>query len=58
MPEHTAHEFTRLLSTSDSGKALFGCTHKRCSETEVRGRNEPSPYAQKRAAAKAAAARR
>ena len=58
MPDHSVHQFTRELSHDDRGKAVFGCTHTRCSETEVRGRNEPSPYAQKRAAAKAPAARR
>lgn len=64
MPVHEAHEFSRLLSTSDTGMALFGCAFRAggtvvgCGETEVRGRDEPSPYAIKRAAAKRASAAR
>lgn len=50
MPQpHTAHEFTRLISTSDTGMAIYGCAFRRCSETEVRRQGEPSPFATKRA---------
>ena len=64
MPAHESHDFSRLLSTSDDGRALFGCAFRAngtvigCAETEVRGVNQPSPHAIKRAAAKVAAAKR
>lgn len=55
--EHTVHHFTRLVSTSDTGRALFGCTHPRCGSTEIRGIDERSPFAiaQEQKAAKKAA---
>lgn len=65
MPQpHSRHEFTRLLSTSDDGRALYGCAFRAggtvigCAETEVRRVGAPSPHAIKRATAKAAAAKR
>lgn len=42
---HTKHEFTRLVSTSDTGRAIYGCRADRCGETEIRGVDERSPYA-------------
>lgn len=49
--EHTAHQFTRLVSSTDDGRALFGCTFARCGATEVRGIDERSPFAIRREAA-------
>lgn len=48
--EHSVHHFDRELSRSDTGRAIYGCTHPRCPETETRGVNERSPYAAARAA--------
>lgn len=58
MPVHTVHDFSRLVSQSDTGKAVYGCSFRSggvagCSETEVRQVNQPSPYAVKRAKAAA-----
>ena len=50
---HTAHEFRRLVSESDTGMAIYGCTFGGCPETEVRRKGSPSPFAQKRAAIRA-----
>lgn len=50
---HEAHRFSRLLSESDTGQALYGCDHGGCSATEVRRKGTPSPFAQKRAARRA-----
>lgn len=63
MPEHTEHRFERVISTSDDGRVLFGCTFRAsglagCGATEVRHHNQMSPFAARRAAAKAAAERR
>jgi hypothetical protein len=54
MPEHQVHDFSRLISASDDGRAVFGCAHRGaglrgCAETEIRGRHQPSPYALRRA---------
>lgn len=59
MPVHAVHDFSRLVSQSDTGKAVYGCSFRSggvvgCGETEVRGINQPSPYAVKRAQRKAA----
>lgn len=60
MPQpHTAHDFSRLISTSDDGRAIYGCSYRAsglagCSETEVRQRNQPSPFAMRRAQRQAA----
>lgn len=51
--DHEAHQFSRLISESDTGQAVYGCTFARCPETEIRRKGEPSPFAQKRQAAKA-----
>lgn len=51
--DHEAHEFRRLISESDTGMAIFGCSFARCPDTEVRRKGEPSPFAVKREAAKA-----
>lgn len=58
MSRHTVHSFSRLVSTSDSGMAIYGCSFRSdgvagCAETERRMRNQPSPYAVKRAKAAA-----
>ena len=65
MPQpHQVHDFSRLISTSDDGRAIYGCAYRAggtvigCPETEVRQRNQPSPYAMKREATKRAAAAR
>lgn len=64
MSEHRVHEFTRLISESSTGTALYGCAFRAngtvigCAETEVRAANQPSPYAVKREAARVAAAKR
>ena len=58
MAQHTVHTLQRLISTSTNGNAVFGCSFPGCSETEVRGVNQPSPYAVKRAKRKAAAKRK
>lgn len=61
---HQVHSFDRLLSTSDDGRAVYGCSFRAggtvlgCAETEVRSVNAPSPYAIKREAARVAAAKR
>jgi len=57
MPTHTVHDFSRLISSSDDGRGIYGCSFRAsglagCSETEVRMKNQPSPYALKREAAK------
>lgn len=59
MAQHTVHTFSRLISTSDTGMAIYGCSFRSdgvagCSETEVRRPNQPSPYAVKRAQRQAA----
>jgi hypothetical protein len=48
--EHRVHRFSRLISTSDTGRALYGCEHPRCAETEVRMKGSRSPFAMKHAA--------
>ena len=53
-PDHSAHVFNRLISSSDDGRELYGCTHKRCGETEIRQQGAPSPFAMKRRAKKRA----
>lgn len=50
---HTAHEYRRLVSESDTGMAIYGCTFPRCAETEVRAKGSPSPFAEKRATVRA-----
>lgn len=50
---HTAHDFRRLVSESDTGMAIYGCTFGRCSETEVRRKGSPSPFAERRSATRA-----
>lgn len=61
---HQVHEFSRLVSTSDKGIAIYGCAFRAngtvlgCAETEVRQVGSPSPYAIKREAARVAAAKR
>lgn len=61
---HQVHDFSRLISTSDTGMAIYGCAFRAngtvigCAETEVRATNQPSPYAVKREAARVAAAKR
>ena len=61
MATHGVHSFTRLISSSDDGRSVYGCSFRSggvvgCGETEIRQRNQPSPYAVKRA--KAAASRK
>lgn len=46
-PVHAAHVFKRLISESDSGRAVYGCSFDRCAETEVRQRFSESPFAQR-----------
>lgn len=63
MPTHSVHDFSRLISSSDDGRSVYGCSFRSggilgCGETEVRQRNQPSPYATKREAARQAASRR
>lgn len=53
MSDHREHRFTRLVSESDTGMAIYGCAFGRCAETENRRKGSPSPFAQKRAATKA-----
>lgn len=53
MPVHSVHDFSRLISESDTGRAIYGCSFRSggvvgCPETEVRQKNQPSPYAVKR----------
>lgn len=61
---HSVHEFSRELSKTETGLALYGCAFRSggtvigCAETEVRRIGQPSPYAVKRQAAKVAAAKR
>ena len=61
---HQVHDFSRLISTSDTGMAIYGCAFRAngtvigCAETEVRATNQPSPYAINREAARVAAAKR
>ena len=50
---HTAHVFTRLVSESADGRAVYGCTFGRCAETEVRAKGSPSPFADRRATTRA-----
>jgi hypothetical protein len=50
---HREHRFTRLLSTSSAGTALYGCSYggsglSGCPETEVRRIGQPSPFEIKR----------
>lgn len=46
--DHSVHRFTRLLSTSSSGSALYGCEYARCPDTEVRQKGSPSPFTVRR----------
>jgi hypothetical protein len=61
---HSVHDYSRLISTSEDGRAVYGCAFRSggtvigCAETEVRALNQPSPYAVKREVAKVAAAKR
>lgn len=55
---HQVHDFSRLISSSDDGRAVYGCSFRSggvagCGETEIRQKNQPSPYAVKRAKAAA-----
>lgn len=57
---HAAHVFDRVVATSqDDDRVVYGCSYRSpgmsaCPETEVRRRNQPSPFAVKRAKRKAA----
>lgn len=50
---HHVHDFSRLISTSDAGMAIYGCSFGRCAETEIRAKGSPSPFAEKRATVRA-----
>lgn len=54
MAAHSVHRFDRLISSSDTGRSIFGCSFTSCGETEIRQRNQPSPYAVQRAKRQAA----
>ena len=56
--EHTAHDFRRLVSESDTGRAIYGCAFPRCAETEVRTKGTRSPFAERHAATRARASAR
>ena len=51
---HQAHDHSRLISTSDDGRGVYGCAYPSCADTEVRHTNQPCPHALKRREAKAA----
>ncbi len=45
-PQHTAHVFSRVVSVSESGMCVYGCSaHPRCVETETRRKGSVSPFA-------------
>lgn len=63
MATRQVHEFSVLIASSDDGRGVYGCAFRRpslagCAETEVRMRNQPSPYAVQRAQRQAAAKRK
>lgn len=55
--EHTAHDFSRLLSKGIDGRGVYGCSYGSaiagCAETEVRAIGAASPFALKRQQQKA-----